>query len=61
MTTSTYYYKPKTDPIEKQKKDAQVRDLIEQVQTECPAYGYRRVQAYLRKAMGITINHKKIH
>ena len=37
-----------------------MRDLIEQVQTEFPAYGYRRVHEYLEKALGITINQKKI-
>ncbi len=60
LTSSTYYYKPKTDPIEKQKKDAAVRDLNEQVQAEFPFYGYRRVQQYLKKALGVNINTKKI-
>lgn len=60
LSVSTFYYKLKIDPIQRQKKDAEVRDLIEQVQTEFPAYGYRRVHEYLEKALGITINQKKI-
>ena len=37
-----------------------MRDLIEQVQAEFPFYGYRRVQWYLKKVMGKTVNTKKI-
>lgn len=60
LSVSTYYYRPKIDPLQRSKKDAEVRDLIEQVQSEFPQYGYRRVHRHLERALGITINEKKI-
>ena len=60
LSVSTYYYKPRIEPSERQKKDAAVRDLIEKVQAEFPFYGYRRVHWHLKKVMGETVNTKKI-
>lgn len=57
---STFYYQPKTDPMEKAKQDAQTRDLIEKVQAEFPFYGHRRIHEHLEKKMNVTINEKKI-
>jgi hypothetical protein len=39
-STSTFYYKPKVSRLEREKKDAVVRDLIEQVQSDFPKAGY---------------------
>lgn len=60
MSVSTFYYQPKTDPMRKQARDAETRDLIEKVQAEFPFYGHRRIHEHLEKVMGVTLNKKKI-
>ena len=55
---STYYYKPKRD-LAKKKRDADIADTIEEVATEFPSYGYRRITAALRRK-GMVVNHKKV-
>lgn len=55
MSTSSYYYKPKTDMIAKAKADANLRDFIEKVQAEFPRTGYRRVHEYLDRE-GAVVN-----
>jgi putative transposase len=60
ISSSTYYYKPKRDPVGKAAADADVRDLIEKVQAEFAFYGYRRIHEWLERKRGITINEKKI-
>lgn len=59
MSVSTYYYKPKIDPIRRAVLDTDLRDRIERMQIEFPRYGYRRVDAELRRE-GICINSKRI-
>jgi putative transposase len=60
ISSSTYYYKPKRDPVGKAAADADVRDLIEKVQAEFAFYGYRRIHEWLERKHGVTINEKKI-
>lgn len=59
MSTSSYYYKPKTDMIAKAKADANLRDFIEKVQAEFPRTGYRRIHEYLERE-GAVVNTKRI-
>ena len=60
LASSSYYYRPKRDAVEKARADSDVRDLIEKVQAEFHFYGYRRVHVWLERKYGITINEKKI-
>jgi len=60
LTPSSYYYKPKGNPVAKAKADADVRDLIEQTQAEFPFYGYRRIHEWLERKRGITVNEKRV-
>ena len=59
LASSTFYYQPKSDPSERQQRDAELRDLIEAIQAEFPAYGYRRVQHELEHR-GLRVNAKRI-
>jgi putative transposase len=59
LASSTFYYRPKTNALERQRRDAQLRDQIEAIQAEFPGYGYRRVQRDL-KQRGQKINTKRI-
>jgi transposase InsO family protein len=59
LAPSTFYYRPKIDPKEREKKDADLRDLIESIQLELPGYGHRRLyQELLRRH--IRVNKKRI-
>jgi len=46
--------------MEKARRDAEARDLIEKVQAEFPFYGYRRLHEHLELRVGVTINEKRI-
>lgn len=59
LSTSSYYYQPKTDPKQKAITDSDLRDLIERIQIEFPRYGYRRVQKHLARE-ALTVNAKRI-
>ena len=59
LSPSTYYYRLKINPKEREKKDADLRDLIEKIQLELPGYGHRRLyQEFLRRDM--RVNKKRI-
>lgn len=60
LAVSSYYYQAKKDPVEKARQEAEIRDLIEQIQAEFPFYGYRRVHEHLERRRGITVNKKKL-
>ena len=60
IPTSSYYYHPKDDPVEKARQEADIRDQIEKVQAEYPFYGYRRVHEHLKRRLGILVNKKKL-
>lgn len=59
LSTSSYYYKPKRDPVLKAKADTDLRDRIEKIQAELPRTGYRRLHEYLERE-GLTVNPKRI-
>ena len=59
LARSTYYYKPKVDPKIRVQQDLDLRDRIEAIQAEFPAYGYRRVEAELRR-QGEVVNTKRV-
>lgn len=54
-----YYYKPVIDPVVRKKRDADLRDLIEQIHVDFPGYGYRRIRHHLIR-MGVVVNAKRI-
>ena len=61
LSRSTYYYqiKNKKKALEKEKKDADVKDLIDSIHIEFPYYGYRLLHEELKRR-GYNINTKKI-
>ena len=59
VSPSSYYYKPKVSRSERDKKDAELRDKIEDLQEDFPKAGYRMVREHLLRA-GERVNWKKI-
>ena len=59
LSPSSYYYRPKVARVERDQRDAEIRDMIEQIQGEFPRAGYRIVRAHLLRR-GIRVNGKKI-
>ena len=55
LPRSTYYYKPKKQPLDETELTSHIEAIIE----EFPGYGYRRVAKELHR-QGILVNHKKI-
>ncbi len=50
LSSSTFYYDPKISREEREKQDADLRDRVEQVQTEHPKSGYRTMIHYLDRS-----------
>lgn len=59
ISPSSYYYKPKVSRVERDRKDAELRDKIEKIQVDFAKAGYRVVREHLRRA-GERVNWKKI-
>lgn len=59
LSVSSYYYKPKVDPMEKAKQDCDLRDKIEAIQAIFCRYGYRRLKRHLARE-GLVVNEKRI-
>lgn len=59
LSTSTYYYKPKISRVERAKRDAELRDLIEAIHITYPRAGYRTIREYLFRH-GMRVNWKRI-
>jgi len=57
LARSTYYYKSKST---KKEQDKQIMDQIDQVYTQYPFYGVRRITEALQQ-QGQIINHKRVH
>ena len=55
ISRSAYYYKPK----QRLKFNLYLADKINDIATEYPAYGYRRITAALKRS-GINVNHKRV-
>lgn len=61
LSASSYYYKPKIDPVERARRDADLRGLIEEIQSKFPQYGVRQVYWELLWGYGKRVNKKRIH
>jgi putative transposase len=61
LSPSSFYYKLKIDPNERLKRDSDLRDLIEEIQSKFPQYGVRGVQRELKWGYGKQVNRKRIH
>ena len=59
LSISGYYYKPKRNPMDRARRDTELRDRIEKVQAEFPRYGYRMLYKYFRRE-GEVVNAKRI-
>ena len=57
LSRAAYYYRPAESS--KEYSDFEVRDMIETIHKELPAYGYRRVYHHLLR-QGIRVNTKRI-
>ena len=60
LSPSSFYYKPKIEPQEREKRDADLRDIIEALHLELPGYGYRRIKWHLFRVNGVKVNEKRI-
>lgn len=61
LSVSSYYYKLKIDPKLRSERDADLRSLIEEIQSQCPQYGVRQVYWELFWVYGKRVNRKRIH
>lgn len=59
LSVSGYYYRPKRDPMERARRDADLRDQIERIQADFPRCGYRTLHKHFERE-GETINEKRI-
>lgn len=59
LSSSTLYYKPKISREEREKRDADLREEIEQVRCEHPQTGYRTVQRYLARR-GVRVGERRL-
>ena len=59
MSTSSYYYKPKRDPIERAKREADIRDRVDAIHVDFPRCGYRPMKHYLRR-QGVVVSARKL-
>ena len=55
ISRSAYYYKEKQKP----QFNLYLAETINDIATEYPAYGYRRITAALKRS-GINVNHKRV-
>lgn len=60
LNPSTFHYKPKVTREERDRRDAELRDLIEQIHLEFPKAGYRTLREYLWRSFAKSVNEKKI-
>ncbi len=60
LSQSSYYYQPKVDPLDRARRDAELRDRIEAIQAQFPAYGVRQVYWELLWVYHQRINRKRI-
>ena len=58
LARASYYHNPKREVLQL-KRDMELRSKIEEIHTELPGYGYRRVREHLLRE-GITVNTKRI-
>jgi transposase InsO family protein len=61
ISVSSFYYKLKVAPAIRAERDADLRDLIEKIQSTFPQYGVRQVYWELWWGYGKRVNKKRIH
>ncbi len=59
LKRSTYYYRAKQLSLQARKREADLRNRIEEIVVECGGYGYRRVTKQLRRE-GWRVNRKRV-
>ena len=61
LARSTYYYqiKNRRKALEREKEDADLKDLIDEIHTDFPCYGYRFLREELKRR-GHNVNTKRI-
>ena len=61
LARSTYYYRLKREEkaLEREREDADLKSLIDEIHLEFPYYGYRPLKEELRRR-GRIVNHKRI-
>ena len=61
LARSTYYYrlKHRGKVLEREREDADMKELIDEIHLEFPYYGYRMLKEELQRR-GWTVNHKRI-
>jgi len=59
LSTSAYYYRPKVDPVERAKREADLIDRIDAIHADFPRCGYRMMKQYLKRA-GIIISARRL-
>jgi transposase InsO family protein len=59
LSTSAYYYKPKVNPIERAKREADLIDRIDAIHADFPRCGYRMMKQYLKRT-GIIISARRL-
>lgn len=60
LSPSSYYYQKQRNISERERRDADLCDLINRIHSELPAYGYRRICHHLKKHCGLIVNHKRV-
>ena len=59
LNSSTFYYRPVVAREERERQDTDLRDQVEQIQTEHPRSGYRTMLHYLQRS-GIRVGERKL-
>lgn len=59
LSPSTFYYRPKGNRLEKEKRDADLRHEIERVHCKLPRSGYRTMQEYLQRE-GVKVGERRL-
>lgn len=60
LSMSAFYYKPKVEPHERAKQDADLRDRIERVHAKFPRSGYRTMLRYLKRIEDIKVGERRL-
>jgi hypothetical protein len=58
LSRATYYHDERRE-LEQTKRDLELKDTIEKIQSRFPGYGYRRLRHHLLRE-GVRVNSKRI-
>jgi len=59
LSTSAYYYKPKRDPIERARREADLVERIDAIHATQPRTGYRMMKHYLAR-QGVVVSGRRL-